>query len=413
MSLISVIVPVYNSGKYLSRCIDSILAQTYKDLDVILLDDGSSDNSYEIMCQCTQKDSRVRAFKFEHKGVAYIRKKGIELAEGEFIGFVDSDDWIEPDMYSRFYEIMDSNKCELVSSDIYIHANNGDDWTVYDNYDRGLYTNLHNEIFPTMLHDFAMDSKGLRCYLVTKLFRADMLKKTVENIDARVFYSEDAMILYRYCLQCKSIYIMREYFYHYDIYAGAAETKYNPNEPNNMYWLFSNLKQAFETSPYADVLMPQLYQYAILLNSRVFRGLYGMDLTQINQWVFFDCEKLFGKRIVVYGAGTCGYAFCKDFWKNGHADGVVAWVDKNPKGEMKWEQRYIKEFQGTPLGEVQPVSVLKSLEYDYIAVTIRKESVANEAIRELQEVWDIPREKIVPVKSCKKNLYSMLSAAYM
>ena len=413
MSLISVIVPVYNTAKYLPSCLDSILAQSNDDLDIILLDDGSVDNSFEILQGYAHRDSRIRAYGCTHQGIASIRKKGIELAKGEYIGFVDSDDWIEPEMYSRLLETMEHYKCDLVSSDIFIHFGNGNDQIVYDNYDRGLYENLCDEIYPTMLHDFAMDSKGLRCYLYSKLFRADVLKETVRNIDERVFYSEDAMILYRYCLASKSIYIMREKFYHYNHYLGLAERKYNVNEPDNMYRLFANLKAAFESSPYADVLMPQLFQYAMLLNCRVFRGIYGMDFAEIYQWVFFTDEKIYGKRIVVYGAGTCGRAFCKYFWKKGHAGDIVAWVDKNPENVPEWEKRYIREFQYTPIAKAQPVLKIENVIYDYIVITMRKESVVEEAITELKGIWNVPREKIVIAKSCKKNLSEMLLSAYM
>lgn len=413
MRKISVIVPVYNTEKYLRRCLDSILTQTYRNLDIILLDDGSVDNSYQILKDYANKDSRVRAFGCEHQGVAAIRKKGIELAEGDYIGFVDSDDWVEPEMYSRLYASIEENKCDLVSSDIYIHFNSDNNQVVYDNYKKGLYTNLHEEIFPTMLHDFAMDSKGLRCYLYSKIFRADILKQTVKNIDTRVFYGEDAMILYRYCLNCRSIYIMREPFYHYNWYLGSAETRPREDEPDNMFRLFSNLKEAFEDSPYSNVLLPQLYQYAIFLNCRVFRGIYGMDLAQINQWVFFVDEKIYGKRIVVYGAGTCGRAFCKDLWKNGHADNVVAWVDKKAENVPEWEERYRKEFRHTSFGKANPVQEIESIDFDYVVITIRKKSVAEEAVKELQKIWNVPCEKIVLAKSCKKNLSSMLLSAYL
>jgi len=413
MPMISIIVPVYNVEKYLCRCLDSIQAQIYKNFEVILLDDGSTDRSYNIMSKYAEEDKRIKIYKYEHQGVAFVRKKGIELAEGEYIGFVDSDDWIEPDMYARLYETMRNNKCDLVSVDVYGHYENGHDAILYDNYDKQLYTNLINDIYPSMLHDFSRNTKGLLCFLVSKLFRADILKSVIGDIETRVFYGEDAMIFYRYCLACQSIYIMREPFYHYDIHSGSAETKPNPKEPENMYGLFCNLKEAFETSSYRDVLMPQLYQYAILLNNRVLRGLYGIDLGGKNAWFFPEIEKLYGNKIVIYGAGACGQAMQKELWLHGHAGDVVAIVDKNHDKVKMHVGETASEFVDGLKCKVQPVSFIKEINYDYLIVAIYNKFVAEEAIEELQENWEISKEKIIWLKAYKKNIASILSSAYL
>ena len=99
--LISVIVPVYNVEAYLNRCVDSILAQTYRNLEIILVDDGTRDNSDKICDEYARKDSRVRVIHKENGGLSSARKAGLDIAAGEYIGFVDSDDWIEPDGYAH------------------------------------------------------------------------------------------------------------------------------------------------------------------------------------------------------------------------------------------------------------------------------------------------------------------------
>ena len=413
MAKISVIVPVYNVEKYLRRCLDSILAQTYKDIEILLIDDGSSDNSYEIMTEYAQKDGRIKIFKCEHSGVANVRKNGIEWATGDYIGFIDSDDWIEPNMYSSLYNTMVKNDCDLVSSDVWVHGVDGNEWIDFDNYKAGLYTELYRDIYPTMLHDFSVNMKGMRCYLVSKLFRADILKRTIEKIDTRVFYCEDEMILYRYCLECQSIYIMREPFYHYIKRIGSAELKPNENEPENMYRLFSNLKEAFEASPYRNVLMPQLYQNAVYLNNRVLRGLYGIDLGGKNAWFFPEIEKLYGHKIVIYGAGACGQAMQKELWLHGHAGDVVAIVDKNHCKVKMHVGETASEFIDNLKYDVQPVSAVNNIDYDYVVVAIYNKSVADEAIAELQKKWSIPKDKIIWLKPYKRDIASILSVAYL
>ena len=93
--LISVIVPVYNAEKYLCRCIDSILAQTYKDFELLLIDDGSKDSSGAICDEYAAKDSRVRVFHKENGGVGFARNVGLDHAQGDWVTFVDSDDWVD------------------------------------------------------------------------------------------------------------------------------------------------------------------------------------------------------------------------------------------------------------------------------------------------------------------------------
>ena len=96
--MVSIIVPVYNVGAYLRKCLDSILNQTYRELEILVIDDGSTDRSGKI-CDEYRKDRRVRVFHTENRGLSCARNLGLDEAKGEWIGFVDADDWIEPDMY--------------------------------------------------------------------------------------------------------------------------------------------------------------------------------------------------------------------------------------------------------------------------------------------------------------------------
>ena len=99
--ILSVIVPIYNSEKYLDQCISSICNQTYENLQIILVNDGSTDHSLEICLEYQERDPRIKVVSQENKGLMEARKYGIESSTGEVIGFVDSDDWIESDMYSQ------------------------------------------------------------------------------------------------------------------------------------------------------------------------------------------------------------------------------------------------------------------------------------------------------------------------
>lgn len=106
MKKISVIVLVYNIEKYVGKCIDSIRKQTYKKLEIILVDDGSTDNSGSICDAYADKDNRIRVIHQQNRGLSGARNRGLEASTGEYIGFVDGDDWIEEDMYDFLYHMM-------------------------------------------------------------------------------------------------------------------------------------------------------------------------------------------------------------------------------------------------------------------------------------------------------------------
>ena len=116
--LISVIVPIYNVEKYLSRCIDSIINQTYTELEIILVDDGSTDNC-GVMCEeYAQKDERIKVFHKQNGGLSDARNVGLENAKGDYIAFVDGDDYIALDMYEKLYRRIDKDKSDLAICNI-------------------------------------------------------------------------------------------------------------------------------------------------------------------------------------------------------------------------------------------------------------------------------------------------------
>lgn len=113
-SLISIIVPVYKTEKYLDRCIESIINQTYINLEIILVDDGSPDNCPSMCDGWVEKDSRIKVIHKENGGVSSARNAGLDIAKGDYVGFVDSDDYIQADMYKTLYDEALKNNCDIV-----------------------------------------------------------------------------------------------------------------------------------------------------------------------------------------------------------------------------------------------------------------------------------------------------------
>ena len=100
---ISIIVPVFNVEKYLSECLNSLINQTLKDIEIICVDDGSTDSSPSILEEFRNKDERIKVIRQENSGVSVARNNGLAIAQGEYVGFVDSDDWVDADFFEKLY----------------------------------------------------------------------------------------------------------------------------------------------------------------------------------------------------------------------------------------------------------------------------------------------------------------------
>lgn len=381
---VSVIIPIYNAAQYLHKCLKSVISQTYKNLDIILIDDGSLDDSYDIAKEYQEKDSRIRLFTQTNIGLIATRKRGIELAEGEIVGFVDSDDWIEPIMYERLVQCMEENECDLVTSGIYRDYADGSRKEWYDLYPEGVYVNLESAIYPSMLHDFKKNEMGLKCTLVNKLYRRQILQDIYGEIDTRVFYGEDALTIYPYCLRCKRIYILNEAYYHYYIRNNSMCRAANEKLAINTYYLYNGLRDAFMESNCANSLLKQLKHYLFQLESHTLKVLYNIDTLAYAKWDFSKYKDIFGKRIVIYGAGACGQALYRELDSLGYKENVVAWVDKNPEG--KTEQC---------MYEITAIKEIVDKKFDYLIIAIKSQNIAIEVMKELTKDYAVEEDKIV------------------
>ena len=152
VSKLSVIVPIFNAENTLKKCIESIINQDYSNLEIILIDDGSNDSSLSICEYYASRDERIIVYHKDNEGLVSTRKKGLELATGEYIGFVDSDDYIDPDMYSVYMESACKNQSDVVVGGIvteypeYSHK-------ILNTLEVGFYDaeSLENNVIPSML----------------------------------------------------------------------------------------------------------------------------------------------------------------------------------------------------------------------------------------------------------------------
>lgn len=382
--LVSIIIPIYNAEKFLKKCIDSVINQTYQNLDIILIDDGSTDNSLLIANEFQNKDDRVRVLSQENRGLVATRKRGVELAKGEIVGFVDSDDWIEADTYEKLVFYMLNFKCDLVTSGIFHNYETRQEEEIFDIYSQGLYTNLKQSLYPSMLYDFEKKEMGLKCTLVNKIYRRELLYDVYRSIDTRVFYGEDALTIYQYCLKCSRVYVLRKSFYHYCIRSNSMCGNASKKLTENTYYLYNGLKRAFIENSEKVLLLKQLKQYILQLESHTLKMLYDIDTTVFANWDFSGYKKVLGRKIVIYGAGACGQAFYRELMSLGYKEDVVAWVDKDAK--RKTEQC---------LHDILSIEEIIDLNYDYIVITIKNQEIAMKVKEELIQEFAIQDEKII------------------
>lgn len=200
---ISIIVPVYKVEQYLHKCVGSILAQTFINFELILVDDGSPDNCGKICDEYAERDSRIKVIHKENGGLASARNAGLNIAQGDYVGFVDSDDWIESDMYELLYKMCVENNCDIASCTSKIYYN-----------DKTVITGTHpliihnkNEAMKAMLEGELYDE-----VVWTKLFKRSLM----QNIEFPVGMTyEDTAFTYKVIHNSEKVCCIGEPKYHY------------------------------------------------------------------------------------------------------------------------------------------------------------------------------------------------------
>ena len=165
-ALISIIIPVYKVEKYLEKCIQSVINQTYENLQIILVDDGSPDNCGKICDEYAKKDHRIEVIHKSNGGLSDARNKGLEIAKGEYIGFVDSDDYIEADMYEVLYNLLKQYNADVSICNFYAVSQGK---ISIKNADNGI--NEYNRI--EILKEILLD-KNIQSYAWNKLYKKEL-----------------------------------------------------------------------------------------------------------------------------------------------------------------------------------------------------------------------------------------------
>ena len=204
-NLLSVIIPVYNAEKYIEDCLESIIKQTYKNLEIILVDDGSTDNSYKLCENYMSKDNRIKVFHKENGGVSSARNLGIDNASGEYITFVDIDDSLSADMYEKMMTKLISEKADICVCNYQEVLKNKKVLSKHD-YSFGCFEK--EEVLRGYLND------KFSPYVWDKIYKLNIVKENKFN--SHVLVCEDALFNLNICFYAKKIVAIDEYLYMYN-----------------------------------------------------------------------------------------------------------------------------------------------------------------------------------------------------
>ncbi len=224
--MISIIVPIYNAEKYLKKCINSILNQSYEDFELLLVNDGSSDQSLIICKEMVTLDNRISVYSQTNHGVSSARNFGIDVAKGDFIVFVDADDWVEKDYLLNLYNKHIETGSDLTISNFKsVFSNNRIQKSMFFA-TRIFYTK--NSFNPDDFFDKYTFLLGNNPF--SKLFKTNIIKQNNIYFNKQLKNGEDFIFVLEYALQCKKISSVEDYSYCYNqANIGSATKKYNKN----------------------------------------------------------------------------------------------------------------------------------------------------------------------------------------
>lgn len=397
--VLSVIVPIHRVEQYLPYCIESLIGQTYRNMEIILVNDGSPDACKQICDEYAGLDSRIVVIHKQNEGLVSARKAGLQAARGEYIGYVDGDDWVETTMYEELMDCAIKSGADIVAAGHKEELNGLVVEVLLNSLPCGFYNkeSLKKEVYPFMISSGAFSHFGIFSYLWNKVFKKDILYPNQMAIDNRIFMAEDAACTYPALLDADSLYITDATSYHYrqrvDSMVKSRLVNYSELERYNL--LYKHLYQKFISSPFSNVLLPQLDLFLLSLLT-VRSNLDFMNIGKVNELFAFK-EIPHSADIVVCGAGTFGQHLVRRINQNNNFN-LILWIDS-----------LFSVYKELGL-EVKSLSEVVGKSYHYILVAYINEIHAEKIRNELIQLGVSPEKVLLvrhfldyPVKSLLKG----------
>ncbi len=272
---LSVIIPVYNVEDYLEQCLRSVVAQSHSDLEIILVNDGSTDGSGLICERFARSDQRIYVIHQKNAGVSVARNTGISVATGEYLTFVDSDDWLEIDMYQTMLEKANSNgNIDVLMCD-YKNLADGTETQMGTDLREGFHrkSDIVGELFPTLLVTETLGRIPIVSACIC-LFHKSLFINHAIKFDENLRYSEDYLFMAEIMLHAESFYYLKDSFlYNYRQYQGSRSKKYQTEWWVTLVSLNDKLKNLLGSFPQYDFtrqIKLQMIHSALFTSSSIY-----------------------------------------------------------------------------------------------------------------------------------------------
>lgn len=280
MKKVSVIVPVYNAESRLELCLDSIIAQTYPEIEILLVDDGSKDKSGEICDRYAKKDRRFKVFHIENGGVSAARNYALGYAQGDYVQFLDSDDSLYPETISEKVNAIENQQCEMVVTAYNRESANVNDIISYD------ISGLHD--IENYTYFFSKEEAHSYFFgvLWNKLYDAEILRKNNIRFSHKLSFAEDFVFNLEYMQYCKNVFIIQKPLYNYYFVFGTSSLSKN-NSVFEQTWeirrgtLYKYYKEFFKTMGWYEKYRNLVESYLFISFSR---SIYDLFLAGKSIW---------------------------------------------------------------------------------------------------------------------------------
>ena len=371
--LISVVVPIYMIDRYVGICIESIINQTYKNLEIVLVDDGSKDRCPE------KKDCRIKVVHKSNGGLVSARKAGVQQSNGEFITFVDGDDWIGRGFIESLYTAIVTSDADIVCAgftrDLFSKSA-----SFLNAIPSGIYEGEKlKTLWKNMISTGSYYRHGISTYVWNKLFKRNVLSNALYAVDDRISIGEDAAVSYPVLLSCSRVAIVDNIAYHYRQREDSMlkQSSGYATEARKLKYLYDFFIRWAETTHQELNLKEQVVDYVLSIalmrsGGRLLHGEYST----------FN-KAYYGKKVVIYSAGTFGQQLVNRFKESGHCE-IVGWIDDD-----YWEYRRC-------CLDVDPVEYIASISYDYVLIATVDSIVADRVKKQLAD-YGVCQEKMLTI----------------
>lgn len=213
---VSIIVPVYNAERHLVECLDSLVNQTFRDIEILLVNDGSTDSSGILCDEYAAKDQRITVIHQKNGGQTQARTAGLAVAQGTYVHFVDSDDWLDSTMEEKMYALATEHDADIVTCDTIFHKGQMQ-IDARQAYKAGVYTkqDLIESVYPTMIYSGRFFYFGMYAAMWNKLFRRSLVTPHIESVDPSVKIGEDGLTTFASFLDANTVVVTDDILYHY------------------------------------------------------------------------------------------------------------------------------------------------------------------------------------------------------